>query len=104
MNGLGELFTDGRVAVVHGVGNPNPDRSHFRSLEVWHTADPDGPAGEVGWLGRLSDQIAIAFDLVGCTPPSFFSRFSKPGSVSVSWCRKGNGNGMPSTLTWPLMA
>jgi uncharacterized protein (DUF1501 family) len=60
MSGMGELFDEGRLAVVHGVGNPNPDRSHFRSLEVWHTADPDGPAGEVGWLGRLSDQIAAA--------------------------------------------
>ncbi|MEE8468544.1 MAG: DUF1501 domain-containing protein [Planctomycetota bacterium] len=60
MSGLGELFAEGRLAVVHGVGNPNPDRSHFRSLEVWHTADPDGPAGQVGWLGRLSDQIAAS--------------------------------------------
>ena len=41
MSGMGELFAEGRLAVVHGVGNPNPDRSHFRSLEVWHTADPD---------------------------------------------------------------
>ncbi len=60
LSGMGELFAEGRLAVVHGVGNPNPNRSHFRSLEVWHTAEPDGPAGEVGWLGRLSDQIAAA--------------------------------------------
>ena len=58
MGGLAELFEECRVAIVHGVGSPIPNRSHFRSLEVWHTADPDGPAGEVGWLGRMADEIA----------------------------------------------
>lgn len=57
MSGLGELYAEGRVAVVQGVGHPNPDRSHFRSLEIWHTADPEGPAGETGWLGRMADAI-----------------------------------------------
>ena len=55
--GLAELWADGRVALVHGVANPEPDRSHFRALEVWHTAEPFAPAGRVGWLGRLADQI-----------------------------------------------
>ncbi len=58
MKGLAELFAEGKLACVHGVGSPVPDRSHFRSMEIWHTADPDGPAGDVGWLGRLGDQIA----------------------------------------------
>ena len=57
LSGMAQLFGDGQLAIVQGVANPRPDRSHFRSLEVWHTADPDHPAGEVGWLGRLSDQI-----------------------------------------------
>jgi uncharacterized protein (DUF1501 family) len=56
--GLGELFADGRVATLHGVGLPAPDRSHFRSMEVWHTAAPEGPPQDVGWLGKLADQIA----------------------------------------------
>jgi len=43
---------------VHGVGPPRPDRSHFRSMDVWHTADPDAPSGATGWLGRLADQLA----------------------------------------------
>ena len=58
MGGLGELFQEGRLAIIHGVGYPNADRSHFRSLEVWHTAEPFAPAGEVGWLGRMADEIA----------------------------------------------
>ena len=56
-SGLGELFQEGRLAVLHGVGGPRPERSHFRSLEIWHTAEPEAPAGEVGWLGRLVDQL-----------------------------------------------
>jgi uncharacterized protein (DUF1501 family) len=55
---LGALHADGKLAVVQGVGFPGPNRSHFQALEVWHTADPDRGAGEVGWLGRLADQLA----------------------------------------------
>jgi len=47
----------GRLTVVHGVGYPDPDRSHFRSLEVWHGADPRGTP-RTGWLGRMADRIA----------------------------------------------
>ncbi len=57
LGALGELFAEGRVAVVHGVGYPRPDRSHFRSMEIWHTADPTNPARGLGWLGRISDRI-----------------------------------------------
>lgn len=60
LQGLAQLWSDGRVALVHGVASPLPDRSHFRSLEVWHTAEPFAPAGRVGWLGRLADQIEHA--------------------------------------------
>jgi uncharacterized protein (DUF1501 family) len=58
LRGLAELFAEGRLAVIHGVGYPRQDRSHFRSLEIWHTADPDHPARGPGWLGRLADRIA----------------------------------------------
>jgi len=59
MGGLAELFAEGRLAVVQGLGSPTPERSHFRSLEIWHTARPDAEPGEVevGWLGRLADQL-----------------------------------------------
>jgi len=49
---LGSLFEDGRLAVVQGVGYPNPDRSHFRSMEIWETADPENRFRRTGWLGR----------------------------------------------------
>ena len=59
-NGLGfnpdmapikELWDQGNVAVINGIGYPNPNRSHFRSMDIWHTAEPDDIATE-GWLGR----------------------------------------------------
>jgi len=57
---LAPLFGEGRLTVVQGVGYPHPDRSHFRSLEIWHTGDPEGIHTGMGWLGRMADQIAAA--------------------------------------------
>jgi uncharacterized protein (DUF1501 family) len=54
---LREAHASGRFAAVHGVGTPQPDRSHFRSMEIWHTADPDHPPGPTGWMGRLADHL-----------------------------------------------
>jgi uncharacterized protein (DUF1501 family) len=58
MGGLGTLFDEGHLAIIQGVGYPNADRSHFRSLEIWHTAEPERSAGDVGWLGRMADALA----------------------------------------------
>lgn len=46
-------FEQGRVGFVEGVGMPEPDRSHFRSLDRWHTASDRGRALNDGWIGRL---------------------------------------------------
>src|SRR5205814_8529059 len=48
------LFQAGRLAVVRGVGYPKPDHSHFRSMDIWQTGQPDRP-GNTGWLGRWLD-------------------------------------------------
>jgi uncharacterized protein (DUF1501 family) len=45
------LYDEGKVAVIQGIGYPNPNRSHFRSMDIWHTCEPDKIADE-GWLGR----------------------------------------------------
>ena len=44
------LYDEGKVAIIQGVGYPNPNRSHFRSMDIWHTCEPDKIANE-GWLG-----------------------------------------------------
>ena len=54
---LAKLLDDGRLAVVQGVGYPNPDRSHFRSMEIWETARLETGALETGWLGRALDGL-----------------------------------------------
>ena len=48
---LKQMQEQGNVAVVQGVGYPNPSRSHFRSMDIWHTCEPD-KIGSEGWLGR----------------------------------------------------
>jgi uncharacterized protein (DUF1501 family) len=52
MGGFKSLWDDGKLAVVHGVGYPNPSYSHFKSMDIWYTADPEGRGSE-GWLAKL---------------------------------------------------
>ena len=54
MTGLHGLWGQGRVAIVRGVGYPQPDHSHFVSMGIWQTASPTDP-GTSGWLGRWLD-------------------------------------------------
>jgi uncharacterized protein (DUF1501 family) len=56
MTGFKELYDEGQLAIVQGVGYPNPDRSHFRSMDIWHSARPDTDYTQDGWLGRGLDQ------------------------------------------------
>ena len=46
------LYDAGKVAVVNGIGYPTPNRSHFRSMDIWHTCEPE-KVGTEGWLGRV---------------------------------------------------
>jgi uncharacterized protein (DUF1501 family) len=55
MEAAGQLFKDGRLSVVQGVGYPEPDRSHFRSMEIWQTASTAKRVPSAGWLGRVLD-------------------------------------------------
>jgi uncharacterized protein (DUF1501 family) len=53
MQGLRPLWQDGQLAVVQGVGYPNPNRSHFESMDIWQSADLRGTS-KTGWLGRAA--------------------------------------------------
>ncbi len=55
MASLRELYDDGLVSIVNNVGYPNPDRSHFRSMDIWHTASKSDEYLSTGWLGRYLD-------------------------------------------------
>jgi uncharacterized protein (DUF1501 family) len=52
MGGLKALWDAGQLAVVHGVGYPSPSFSHFKAMDIWQTANPEGSADE-GWLAKL---------------------------------------------------
>ena len=58
---LMELYKEGHVALVQGVGYPNPNRSHFRSTDIWTTAEPER-VGTTGWLGRYCDACCSGSD------------------------------------------
>ncbi len=62
--GLGafkKVFDDGKLAIVNGCGYPNPNRSHFRSMEIWHTANPV-ESQPTGWLGHYLDHFLRGTD------------------------------------------
>ncbi|MCY3542709.1 MAG: DUF1501 domain-containing protein [Chloroflexi bacterium] len=51
-----DIFDKGDMAIIHGIGYENSPRSHFRSMDIWHTCEPD-KVGTEGWLGRALKQI-----------------------------------------------
>ena len=61
MGALKDLYDEGNVAVIHGVGWENSTRSHFRAMDIWHTAEPD-VVGTEGWLGRTIRELDPAGD------------------------------------------
>jgi len=52
---LHQLFQDGKLSIVQNVGYPNPNRSHFRSTEIWETASDSETFAREGWIGRYFD-------------------------------------------------
>ena len=51
-----DIYEQGDMAIIHGVGYENSPRSHFRSMDIWHTCEPD-KVGTEGWLGRAINHI-----------------------------------------------
>ena len=47
-----KLYDEGKVAIIHGIGYEDSPRSHFRSMDIWHTCEPD-IVGTEGWVGRV---------------------------------------------------
>ncbi len=61
---LRELWDEGWLSIVNNVGYPNPNRSHFRSMDIWHTASDSQEYLSTGWLGRYLDSSCA-----GCHQP-----------------------------------
>jgi len=60
-----ELFDDGSLGIMNNVGYPNPDRSHFRSMDIWQSASDSDKYIYTGWLGRYLDAQCN-----GCSKPT----------------------------------
>jgi uncharacterized protein (DUF1501 family) len=57
MQGIYDLYRNGRCAIVENVGYPNQDRSHFRSTDIWHTSSDAETVLFTGWIGRYLEKI-----------------------------------------------
>ena len=107
--GTAKLLDRGQLAIVQGVGYPNPSRSHFRSMEVWHSARPDPEdRGGPGWLGRTMDARLAAGDSSGSyfvgegqPPAALIGRRSMPASLDrmEDMALKGKGPDARVTIT-----
>jgi len=78
---LKAFYDEGSMAIIHGVGYPDSPRSHFRSMDIWHTCEPD-TVGTEGWLGRALRDIDPRKENVvtGVSfGPSMFRAMSLPG-------------------------
>src|SRR5882757_2239137 len=88
LSGFKNLYDAGNLAVVQGVGYPNPNRSHFRSTEIWQTASASDRVEKYGWIGRYFDNACAGADpTVGVAigsqvPQAFFAR--KPEGICLN--------------------
>jgi len=62
LGGLKDLYDTGHLSIIQGVGYPNPNRSHFRSTEIWQTASDEDKTESYGWLGRYFDNACDGAD------------------------------------------
>ncbi|MBC7829858.1 MAG: DUF1501 domain-containing protein [Chitinophagaceae bacterium] len=65
LKGFKELYDDGSLGILNSVGYPNPERSHFRSMDIWHSASESNEYLYTGWLGRYLDA-----QCAGCDKPT----------------------------------
>lgn len=80
------LWNAGQLAFMENVGYPNPNRSHFASMAIWHTADPTQAQAD-GWIGRMAEKIGDPFcasNIGGTTPQALTAaQFSLPSIEGV---------------------
>lgn len=96
---LARLHHEGKLCIVQNVGYPNPNRSHFRSMEIWETATDSDRYAATGWMGRYLDNACAgqpvteepaAINLGQSLPQSFFA--SQPHNLfSAHGMRLGAG-------------
>ena len=86
LRGFESFWKQGQLAVVQGIGYPNPDRSHFESMEIWQTADPKRQSGS-GWIGRTASDFKVAEGRIAAL---------HVGNRDLPLALRGSITGMPS--------
>ncbi len=84
LSGFKDLYDGGHLSIIQGVGYPNPNRSHFRSTEIWQTASDAEKTESYGWLGRYFDNACAGCDPtvgvnIGRQMPQAFSAHTPTG-------------------------
>ncbi|MEM0995285.1 MAG: twin-arginine translocation pathway signal, partial [Bacteroidota bacterium] len=75
---LRPLYERGEMTVINSVGYPNPDRSHFRSMDIWHTGSGSEEYWSSGWLGRFLDNNCTA-----CEVPHYMMELDESLSLAM---------------------
>ncbi len=100
MGPVRDLYNEGKVGIIHGVGYANSPRSHFRSMDIWHTCEPD-TLGTEGWLGRAVREIDPNKENVVTAVsmgPSLFRALAAPG-VPVATVEDLDNYGLLTDIT-----
>src|SRR6187431_274841 len=86
LTGFKDLYNDGSLGILNSVGYPNPDRSHFRSMDIWHSASNSNEYVNTGWVGRYLDA-----QCKGCDKPTQALELDDLLSLAL---KGGNNNGL----------
>ena len=96
---LHAAYGDGRLAIVQGCSYPNPNRSHFRSMDIWHTGSEKGRQLDTGWVGRAIDSCCPAPDhpnnvvnIGNAIPYALEAKVNKPVSFEAPESYRWSGN------------
>lgn len=87
-----EMYDEGNATIIQAVGYPNPNRSHFVSMDYWHTGVNAGPVPATGWIGRALDPLTSS-----AGQPSMLSRpRSKSDERQTITARRSSGQQVPA--------
>ena len=83
LKGMAGLLESRQLAIVQGVGYPNPNRSHFESMDIWHAAETQAKERKVGWLGRAFDAHKSSLGLTADPPALHLGEESQPLALAA---------------------
>jgi uncharacterized protein (DUF1501 family) len=81
MEAFKRLYDQGHLSIIQAVGYPNSDRTHETAMRIWHTATPNQPQCQTGWLGRTVDSISESNNTN--TPAAFVGPIAKPFALNA---------------------